>query len=101
MKRIILDCPVCHKTKLQQFPIQILEKRNQIDKGIVGVHISKNVTCDHEYVIYIDMHFSVRDILTIDNILETNRKRLIQFSSIEQILKMIKPDNLKQIMDQL
>jgi hypothetical protein len=81
INRIVLDCPTCHQTKLQLFPSQILEELNHAEKGFIGVHITKNITCPHEYIIYIDKNFIVRKSSTIDNLQDIDNKAIFELST--------------------
>jgi hypothetical protein len=81
MNRIVLDCPKCHKTKLQVFPSLILDELKHSPKGFVGVHITKDITCTHEYIIYIDKNFTVQSTSAIENIQKIGNEPIFELST--------------------
>jgi len=97
MKRVMIECPTCHLKKLQGIPPQLMEERNHCEKGIVAVLIPTNIVCTHVFVMYIDMNFSVRDYLTSDKMQELNKKKIVQFHTIEEMLHKMKPEVIDAI----
>jgi hypothetical protein len=94
MKRVMIECPTCHHKKLQGIPPQLMEERNQCEKGIVAVLIPTNIVCGHIFIIYIDQNFAIREYLTPEHAQELNKKKIIQFHTIEDMLQKMKPDVL-------
>jgi mannitol/fructose-specific phosphotransferase system IIA component len=101
MKKIILQCPICQQKKFLSIPEAVMEKRNQIEKGIVCIEIPRNITCDHSYAIYLDTNFAIRDYTTIDHIQELNRKKIVHFQEIDDLLKNLNTDLVRDILNRI
>ncbi len=57
---IYLSCPKCHTAKYYDIPDSKIKKIHESPTGITPIVIPKNITCEHEYIIYIDKKFHVR-----------------------------------------
>ena len=58
MKRINVVCPICSKFKRMRLTKEVFE----IDEGsLLKLPIRKGQICDHEFLIVLDYHFSIRD----------------------------------------
>jgi hypothetical protein len=101
MKRIPLMCPVCSAVKLQKIPAQVIEKRNQNDKGIVAIMIPENTVCPHLFVVYVDQNFTIRDAVSVDGIKDLNRKKFINVNSIDEIVSKLSKKTINKLMGKL
>jgi hypothetical protein len=101
LKRLILECPECKKTKIQKIPENLMEKRNQIEKGICGILIPENTICNHGFIVYIDTNFSIRDVISLKYAQDLNMKKVIQLKTIEELVSSLTPKTLKSILNNL
>ena len=101
LKRLILECPECKKTKVQKIPENLMEKRSQIDKGICGILIPENTICEHGFLVYIDTNFSIRDVISLSHAKDLNMKKVIHLKTIEDLVNSLTPKTLKSILNQL
>ena len=65
-KRIQIICPICQVRIRKKFSAEQVQERFDNPKGLIKVLISETEFCDHNFVAYIDRHFSVRGCDTID-----------------------------------
>ena len=65
-KRVQIICPICQIRINKKFNAEQVQERFNNPKGLVKVLISETGFCDHQFVAYIDRHFSVRGCDTID-----------------------------------
>jgi hypothetical protein len=96
-----LQCPVCNKTRVQKIPPFLTEKRYQIDKGVCGILIPEKIVCEHGFIVYMDMNFSVRDVISLDQAQELNMRKLIQLKSIEDIVVKLNSESIKNLLQKL
>lgn len=101
MKRISLICPICSKSKIQKVPPGLLDKRNQCAKGIVAILVPENTICEHLFVVYVDMNFSIRDTISGEELKKINQSKLINVNSIEDVVSKISKKNLTTLMKKL
>jgi hypothetical protein len=101
VKKVILDCPTCHKTKFQGLPDSLMEERHQIDKGIVAILIPENTICTHSFIVYIDMNFAIRDVVSIEQVQEEKKKLLVSLKTIEDLVSNLNKKSLQSVLSKL
>ena len=101
MKKVILECPSCHATKMQKLPKELMEKRNQSSKGVVTILIPEGAICPHLFLVYIDKNFSVRDTEAVINANQYNGKKVVEISEIDELIKQISPDKMSDLLKRL
>lgn len=101
MKRVLLKCPICEKTRIQRIPQALTQNREKSEKGILTILIPDNTICEHMFVIQVDRHFHVRDAFSIDTIKEINKKKFVYVKEIENMIASLKPKTIKQILKDL
>lgn len=71
MKKILVVCPICNKSKRIIVPESIFE----LEEGsLLKILIKKNQVCSHEFGLLLDFHFSIRDYELDEKSLEKIRK---------------------------
>jgi hypothetical protein len=85
-KKFVLQCPVCKKRKIQIIPERILKKRNQIQEEICGIVIPSHTHCSHDFVVYIDMNYSIRDTIALNHIQFKDRKQFINLELENELI---------------
>ena len=101
VKKIVLQCPICKKGKLQELPEKIFLDRQKLDKEIVAILIPENTICPHGFIVEVDENFSIRDAISIDKVQETRKKQLISLKSIEDMIAKLSPNSVKNILSKL
>jgi hypothetical protein len=101
MKKVVFQCPVCGKQRLQALPESIIDARNYIRKEIIAILIPENTLCEHAFLVYIDTNFSIRDVVTLDLMVEVNKQKIISLQTIEEIIKKMSPDSLRSVLKNL
>lgn len=101
MKRVPLECPICSAVKLQKIPSQIIEKRNQCEKGIVAILIPENTICPHLFVVYVDLNFTIRDAVSEEGIKNVNRKKFISVKTIDEFISKLSKKTLNNLLHKL
>jgi hypothetical protein len=62
-KNVMAVCPICDASKKIPVPkSKIMSKEN----GTTSVHVPSKLVCDHEFYMYIDKNFVIRDYLVTD-----------------------------------
>jgi hypothetical protein len=58
MKKLHVVCPICSKSRRLSVPKEIFD----IDEGaLLKLPIRNGVICEHDFLILVDYHFSIRD----------------------------------------
>ncbi len=65
-KEVLVICPKCKKQARIPIPQNIFK---EVNKTLATVRIEKNVTCEHEFIIYIDRNFVSRGEMASDYII--------------------------------
>lgn len=102
MKSVMLTCPICGKTKKQKIPKEIVSKKNISSKGIITILIPQNSICPHLFLVYMTKNYEIRNISAVDSTSKVKiPEEAININNIDDLIKSLKPDKVKSILDRL
>jgi hypothetical protein len=62
-KKILVVCPSCKNKSRILVPVNIISKKKS---GSTSVYVPRDLVCPHEFYIYVDKNFKVRDYLVLE-----------------------------------
>lgn len=101
MKKVLLVCPTCNAIKTQSLPEQIMQQKFQCEQGIIGILVPEKSICEHVFIVYIDKAFNIRERIAVNELKEYNKRKLLSFKDIDDILSSLKPKTIKNILEKL
>jgi len=104
MSKVLVQCPVCAiRRTFDIFQERLITEK---DTGTSSLFIAAHVMCDHEFYVYIDQNFTVRDYMVVEYSIKPEYVSIKQFIqhihelptirlSLDQIRDFIELDDLK------
>ena len=78
-----------------------MQEKYQSEQGIIGILVPENSICEHVFIVYIDKSFRVRERIAVNELKEYNKRKLLSFKDIDDILTSLKPKTIKNILEKL
>ena len=79
MAKIDVRCPKCNKWDNIEIPDDITK---QSTKGLLTVHVTSGMICEHSFIVYLDKNLVVRDCFVADFRIELSESSDVQENSI-------------------
>lgn len=78
-----------------------MEQKFQCEEGFIGILVPENTICKHLFIVYMDKHFTVRDRIAVDQLKEYNKRKLVTFKDIDDLMFSLRPKTIKNILEKL
>jgi len=62
-KKILVVCPSCKNKSRILVPVNIISKKKS---GSTSIYVPRDLVCPHEFYVYVDKNFKVRDYLVLE-----------------------------------
>ena len=94
-------CPDCGRTKIVKIPENIFQAATECEKGILAILIPENTICKHNFMIFVDRNFSVRDTMTTDHVRNVNKKKIINLNDLDDLVNKLSKKSIRRVLDAL